>query len=73
MFYIMYINVDGVLFPCSFMEGEGNWVEGIDLKDAKYDNFTTKVWNHPKVLEWRNQAIKCIECKGCNECPYYEV
>ena len=71
--YSLYINVDGVLFPCSFMEGEGNWVEGIDLKDAKYDNFTAKVWNHPKVLEWRNQAIKCIKCKGCNECPFYEV
>ena len=68
-----YINVDGVLFPCSFMEGEEGWKDGIDLKDATYSNFTAQVWNHPRILEWRQNAIRCINCKGCNQCPHYEI
>ena len=71
--FSVYVNVDGQVFPCSFMEGEEGWTEGIDLTDDKYKNFTTQVWNHPRVLEWRNNAIRCINCKGCNQCPHYEI
>ena len=71
--YSFYVNSDGKAFPCSFMEGEDGWEEGIDLMDDKYKNFTTQVWNHPRVLEWRQNAIRCIECKGCNQCPHYEI
>ena len=66
-FILCIVNVDGVVYPCSFMEGEGEWKSGISLLNEE------NVWNHPRVLEWREKAIKCIECKGCNECPYYEV
>lgn len=71
--FSVYVNVDGQVFPCSFMEGEQGWEKGIDLTDDKYKNFTTQVWNHPRVLEWRNNAIRCINCKGCNQCPHYEI
>ena len=69
----IYINVNGEVFPCSFMEGEDNWKEGIDLKNDKYKNYTTQVWNHPRVLEWRQNALRCINCNGCNQCPHYEI
>ena len=71
--YSQYINVDGKFFPCSFMEGEEGWKDGIDLTDDKYKNFTTQVWNHPRILEWRQNAIRCINCNGCNQCPHYEI
>lgn len=71
--YSTFVNVKGELFPCSFMEGEEGWKEGIDLKNDKYKNFTTQVWNHPRVLEWRQNAIRCINCNGCNQCPHYEI
>ena len=69
----IYINVNGEGFPCSFMEGEDNWKEGIDLKNDKCRNFTAQVWNHPRVLEWRQNALRCINCNGCNQCPHYEI
>lgn len=69
----MNVSVKGEVFPCSFMEGEDGWKEGINLLDDRYKNFTTQVWNHPRVLEWRNNAICCINCKGCNQCPHYEI
>ena len=69
----IYINVNGEVFPCSFMEGEDNWKEGIDLKNDKCRNFTAQVWNHPRVLEWRQNALRCINCNGCNQCPHYEI
>lgn len=71
--YSIFVNVKGEVFPCSFMEGEQDWEHGIDLKDDKYKNFTTQVWNHPRVLEWRQNAIRCINCNGCNQCPHYEI
>lgn len=73
MIHIIIVNSDGKAFPCSFMEGEEGWEEGIDLTDDKYKNFTTQVWNHPRILEWRESAIRCINCNGCNQCPHYEI
>ena len=68
-----YVNVEGRFFPCSFMEGEDNWSDGIDLTDDRYKNYTAQVWNHPRVLEWRQNALRCIDCNGCNQCPHYEI
>ena len=73
LLYSIYVNVDGKVFPCSFMEGEGDWQEGIDLVDGGFTDFTREVWNHPRVLGWRERAVKRIQCNGCNECPYYNV
>lgn len=69
----VYVNVNGEVFPCSFIEGEQGWEHGIDLTNEKYKNFTTQVWNHPRVLEWRQNALRCIDCNGCNQCPHYEI
>lgn len=66
-----YVNSQGIYYPCSFMEGEGNWKDSIDL--MKVRDFESEVWNHEKVLAFRNAAIKKIKCNGCNSCPYFEV
>lgn len=68
-----YVNVKGFMYPCSFMEGEGDWKDGIDLTDEKYTDYTAQIWNHERIKEWREHSVKCIECNGCNKCPYYEI
>lgn len=66
-----YINTEGRFFPCSFMEGEGEWKEGIDV--TKVDSFVNDIWKSCKGDKWRNTMSKCISCKGHTECPYYKV
>jgi MoaA/NifB/PqqE/SkfB family radical SAM enzyme len=60
-----YINVLGEYFPCSFMEGERDWKEGIKVLD--YDSFL-QVWESPRVEAWRSELHKC----GRN-CPRFKV
>ena len=40
-----YINVEGKYFPCSFVEGEGEWKEGIDVVNC--DDFVKDIWFNP--------------------------
>ena len=71
-----YINYQGYYFPCSFMEGEGKWKEGISLMDVNSsEEFLDKVWNHKKTLDFMNELLKTTKhnCHGCRECPFYEV
>lgn len=66
-----YVNVEGRMFPCSFMEGEAGWEEGIDLANPL--DFQ-EVWrNDPRVAEWRARALENIRGKGCNSCPAFEI
>lgn len=71
MLFSLYINDKAKLFPCSFMEKEGDWKEGIDMLNI--NNFTQDVWYNDKVKKDRDISLKCIECKGCNSCSYYDV
>jgi len=64
-----YFNVKGEFFPCSFMEGESDWKEGIKLNEV--DNFLNDLWNSERVIEFRNKVIKCRECK--QSCVHYEI
>ena len=69
-----YIAVDGKFFPCSFMEGEGDWKEGLDVLTCK--DFVTDVWNNPKTEEFRKSLlsnITYIEGTPCRMCPFFEV
>ena len=71
-----YINYKSVYSPCSFMEGEGDWKEGISLKNINSpEEFIDKVWNNEKTLKFMNclLATKNRNCYGCRECPYYEI
>jgi radical SAM protein with 4Fe4S-binding SPASM domain len=71
--FSIFVDVKGEVFPCSFMAKELGWETGIDLTDEKYKNYMTQVWNHPRLLEWRQQAMMCRDCNGKCKCPHYEI
>jgi len=60
-----YINVDGVAFPCSFMEGQED-IKGIDL--LKIDDFLKDVWLNKEIEKWRTKLQ--ISCRSC---PIYKI
>jgi len=73
-----YINVDGIFFPCSFSEGEKNWVEGLDVVNCK--DFLKDIWFNPKTIEFRKNIIEssfgCSKCevkRYCRSCVIHDV
>jgi len=54
-----YINVNGDFFPCSFVEGEGEWTEGLNVQYCQ--DFISDIWNNPKTIEFRNKCNMCLE------------
>ena len=69
--YSMYVDANGVFYPCSFMEKEGEWKNRIDMNNVS--DFIDEVWNEKRVTEWRNSAIQEIYCAGCNKCKFYNI
>ena len=73
--FSLYCNVDGVVFPCSFSEGVGEWEKGLDLLNA--EDFMTGVWSHPRLVSWRTRLLgsskscTCQFSKVCRSCPIY--
>lgn len=65
-----YINVEGKFFPCSFSEGEGDWIDGIDVVNC--DDFVKDVWNNEKTIAFRNSLIT-EHCGTCRQCPLYNI
>lgn len=72
-----YCNVDGEFFPCSFMEGEQGWVQGLSALEAK--DFMEDIWNHPRMKTWRDTlttSTSNCNCKlqsQCRKCPGFNV
>ena len=69
-----YINVDGKFFPCSFLEGEKGWEEGLDVVNCT--DFIKDIWDSPKTEEFRNSLLAStasVEDVKCRVCPYFEV
>lgn len=60
----------GNYYPCSFMEREGEWEHGISLNNLHNIN---DIWYEKRVVDWRNESIKNINCLGCNKCHHYDV
>ena len=67
-----YINVKGVFFPCSFSEGEQEWVEGFDLLDESIKDIRD-IWKNKKMDIWRDRLRKACDENGCVKCPIHEV
>jgi hypothetical protein len=59
-----YINCEGIFFPCSFLEGEGEWKEGLNVLTC--ESFNKDIWMHPKTIAWRNKLLSVNR-----RCPYY--
>lgn len=71
-----YINVDGVYFPCSFCEGEGEWKTGLNVLDCTGpDDFLDKVWKHEKTVKFCSALSKTEtdNCEKCRHCPIFNV
>jgi len=67
--FSMYCNVDGMLFPCSFIEGEKEWEQGIDLTLAQ--DFLKDVWFSEKLSLYRQ---KIIETRNTQQsCFYFNI
>jgi sulfatase maturation enzyme AslB (radical SAM superfamily) len=60
--FSFYMNVKGEYYPCSFSEGEPGWKDGISGIGVK--NFISEIWNHPKLINWRNKSI--VSSQNCN-------
>lgn len=61
-----YFNVYGEFFPCSFVEGEGEWKEGVHY--SKIDNFLNDLWFTKKSKDFR---IKLLEKE--RSCPIFKI
>ena len=61
-----YIDVHGNFYPCSFMEGIGEWTTGISVLDS--EDFLTDVWYHPRLVGWRENLLN-----NCRNCPVFTI
>jgi MoaA/NifB/PqqE/SkfB family radical SAM enzyme len=61
--FSLYVDVKGVAYPCSFLEGK--W-EGVDILKSK--DFLEDVWNSAPMSDFRNKIIK-----NNRSCFVYEV
>jgi len=64
-----YIDCRGDFFPCSFAEGEGEWKEGISVLNCK--DFLNDIWYHEKTNKFKNNVMKCRNCKI--SCSIYDL
>ena len=67
--FSIYINVKGEAFPCSFMEGEEGWIEGIDTVDC-FD-FLNDVWYNDRIKSFRKSLM--LQSGDCRTCPYFNI
>ena len=71
--FSLYVDVAGAVQPCSFAEGNEKWEIGINLLEVK--DFTKEVWNHPRLLSFRESLLTASEdrCNNCRKCPLYNL
>lgn len=79
--FSLYIDVNGIAYPCSFCEGETNAdikaIRGLDVLGC--NDFLQDIWYHEDMIAWRdlllNSTSKC-DCnfKGqCRKCPVFKL
>lgn len=64
--FSFYCNTDGYFFPCSFVEGEGEWKNGIHIDEV--NNFINDVWYSNKVSNFRYNLLK-----NGRSCPIFNI
>jgi radical SAM protein with 4Fe4S-binding SPASM domain len=60
-----YINVDGVFYPCSFVEQSDVFGDGLPV--GQFDTFE-ELWQHDRMKEWREMLLG-----NCRNCPVFDV
>jgi radical SAM protein with 4Fe4S-binding SPASM domain len=65
--FSIYINVDGEILPCSFMQGE-------ELKpQSLLENDFMNIWNGAELDKFRSRLLKTAKDNICRKCPKFEV
>ena len=68
--FSLYINVNGFVYPCSFIEDEGEWKD-IKINVLDCNDFLNDVWYHEKIKEFR---MKLVNQGGeCRHCPFFNI
>jgi MoaA/NifB/PqqE/SkfB family radical SAM enzyme len=67
--FSIYINVDGIAYPCSFAEGN---CEGVSVIE---NDFLPDVWMSEPFMEFRDKVLASsnIDENGCRKCPLYNL
>lgn len=67
--FSIYINVDGVAYPCSFSE---NNCDGVSVIDT---DFMNDVWMSEPFMDFRDKVLASsnIDENGCRKCPLYNL
>ena len=61
-----YINTNGKFYPCSFIEDEIKWGDGLDVTNC--NNFIKDIWNNERTINFRKVLLE-----GCRSCPYFNI
>lgn len=61
-----YISVDGNFYPCSFVEGETGWEDGIDVVNCK--DFISDIWFNERTCNFRRKLLE-----NRRECPIFQI
>jgi radical SAM protein with 4Fe4S-binding SPASM domain len=65
--FSIYINVDGIAYPCSFSEGV---CEGVSVIE---NDFLNDVWMSEPFMDFRDSVIGNKDENGCRKCPLYDL
>ena len=71
-----YISAKGFYYPCSFQEGVGDWMQGVDVLECNStEEYLDKVWNCKKTLDFFKalENTRCDNCENCVHCPTFNV
>ncbi|MHA1273618.1 MAG: hypothetical protein ACTSVV_16430 [Promethearchaeota archaeon] len=70
--FSLYINVNGISYFCSFLEGEPD-IYSFNILECQ--NFLKDVWYHPKMIEWRKKLLHTSKSNdlNCRECPHFKI
>ncbi len=63
--FSLYINVEGIVYPCSFLEDEYGF-EGIDIISS--EDFLSDIWFSPNFNQFRNKLLKINR-----NCPQFKI
>lgn len=66
--FSIYINVEGVSYPCSFTEGEKGF-KGVNLLETDFMEF----WNGKQVGDWREKLLATEKGQLCRRCPQFDI
>lgn len=64
--FSIYINVDGIAYPCSFSEGV---CDGVSVIENKFED----VWMSKPFRKFRHDVLANKDCNGHRMCPLYDL